>query len=44
MDWDAGFTVTDLLTGAQYQWGERNYVRLDPHAQPAHILTILTEP
>jgi starch synthase (maltosyl-transferring) len=44
MDWDAGFTVIDLLTGAQYEWGERNYVRLDPHAQPAHILTILTRP
>jgi starch synthase (maltosyl-transferring) len=40
MDWDHGFTVHDLLTGTEYQWGERNYVRLDPHAQPAHIFTI----
>ncbi len=44
IDWDAGLTVEDLLTGAQYQWGERNYVRLDPHAQPAHILTIVPRP
>ena len=40
IDWDATFTVRDLLTGAEYQWGERNYVRLDPHAQAAHIFTV----
>jgi starch synthase (maltosyl-transferring) len=40
--WDAGFTAHDLLTGAQYAWGERNYVRLDPHGQPAHIFEIRT--
>ena len=33
-------------TGAEYQWGELNYVRLDPHSQPAHIFEIVagTEP
>jgi starch synthase (maltosyl-transferring) len=40
MNWDAGFTAHDLLTGAEYQWGQRNYVRLDPHAQPAHIFAV----
>ena len=40
MTWDAGMTVRDLLTGAEYPWGERNYVRLDPHAQPAHIFVV----
>ncbi|MDT4937751.1 MAG: hypothetical protein QOG80_1422, partial [Pseudonocardiales bacterium] len=40
MTWDAGMTVHDLLTGADYVWGERNYVRLDPHVQPAHIFTV----
>jgi starch synthase (maltosyl-transferring) len=40
MDWDAGFTAHDLLTDAVYHWGERNYVRLDPHGQPAHIFSI----
>jgi starch synthase (maltosyl-transferring) len=36
----AGFTVTDELTGASYQWGEANYVRLDPGSAPAHIFTV----
>jgi starch synthase (maltosyl-transferring) len=34
------FRVTDLITGAAYTWGERNYVRLDPYAEPAHILRV----
>jgi starch synthase (maltosyl-transferring) len=40
MTWDSGCTVRDQLTGAEYEWGERNYVRLDPHAQPAHVFTV----
>jgi starch synthase (maltosyl-transferring) len=40
IDWDNAFTVRDLLSGAEYQWTERNYVRLDPHAQAAHIFTV----
>jgi starch synthase (maltosyl-transferring) len=40
MDWDTGFTVHDLLSGEDYQWSERNYVRLDPLANPAHIFSI----
>ena len=31
---------TDLLTGARYNWGESNYVRLDPQIEPAHILRV----
>jgi starch synthase (maltosyl-transferring) len=35
------FRVTDLLTGAQFQWrGVRNYVRLDPTQEPAHVLRV----
>jgi starch synthase (maltosyl-transferring) len=34
------YRVTDLLTGANYTWSERNYVRLDPHTSPAHILRV----
>jgi starch synthase (maltosyl-transferring) len=34
------FDVHDQLTGAQYRWGRRNYVRLDPHQQPAHIFSV----
>ena len=28
-------------TGAEYHWGEFNYVRLDPHHRPAHIFQVL---
>ncbi len=34
------FVAHDLLTGARYAWGERNYVRLDPAVEPAHILLV----
>lgn len=34
------YRVTDLLTGAKYVWSDRNYVRLDPAVEPAHILRV----
>jgi starch synthase (maltosyl-transferring) len=34
------YRVTDLLTGAKYVWSDRNYVRLDPGVEPAHILRV----
>jgi starch synthase (maltosyl-transferring) len=38
------FEARDLLTGHVYRWqGPRNFVRLDPAANPAHILH-LTQP
>ena len=49
-DWglppDSTLQVTDLLSQERYFWrGEWNYVRLDPQAQPAHILALhLTRP
>jgi starch synthase (maltosyl-transferring) len=44
-DWalppDSTLQVTDLLSQDRYFWrGEWNYVRLDPQAQPAHILAV----
>ncbi|MEV4201845.1 alpha-1,4-glucan--maltose-1-phosphate maltosyltransferase [Micromonospora globbae] len=39
-DWHDRFTVHDELTGATYDWGQRNAVRLDPYLQPAHVLTV----
>jgi starch synthase (maltosyl-transferring) len=39
-DWNDTFTVHDLLSGATYRWGEHNYLRLDPHDQPAHVLHV----
>jgi starch synthase (maltosyl-transferring) len=40
MEWDSGMVVRDLLDDAEYQWGQRNYVRLDPVGKPAHIFTV----
>jgi starch synthase (maltosyl-transferring) len=40
LDWARGALVRDLLSDAEYSWGERNYVRLDPHVQPAHIFDV----
>ncbi len=37
MDYNDTYTVHDLMTGDTYRWGEYNYVRLDPHIQPAHV-------
>lgn len=36
------FRVDDLLTGNSWQWGADNYVRLDAHIEPAHILHVRT--
>jgi starch synthase (maltosyl-transferring) len=36
------YQVEDLLTGARYTWqGSRNYVRLDPAVQVAHVFRVL---
>jgi len=35
-----GYRVTDLLTGASYTWSDRNFVRLVPSVEPAHILRV----
>jgi starch synthase (maltosyl-transferring) len=40
MDWQDTFIVHDELTGQTWRWGERNYVRLDPGYEPAHILSV----
>jgi starch synthase (maltosyl-transferring) len=38
--WEDRIEVTDAVTGATYDWGAHNYVRLDPFDQPAHIFTV----
>jgi len=40
MDWGETFDVHDEISGANYQWGHENYVRLDPAIEPAHIFTV----
>ncbi|WP_394940833.1 alpha-1,4-glucan--maltose-1-phosphate maltosyltransferase [Psychromicrobium sp. YIM B11713] len=37
---DGTFTVDELITGQSWQWGSENYVRLDAHLEPAHILHV----
>ncbi len=37
---DGTFWVDDLLSGASWRWGQHNYVRLDAHYEPAHILAV----
>ncbi len=39
-DWGDHFAVHDEVTGTDYVWGRRNYVRLDPQVEPAHIFTL----
>lgn len=40
--WDGGavLEVTDEFSGERYFWNDRPYVRLDPHGQCAHILSV----
>jgi starch synthase (maltosyl-transferring) len=40
LDWHDQFVVHDELSGDTWTWGERNYVRLDPYVEPAHVLTV----
>ncbi len=40
MDWHDSFVVHDELTGESWSWGQRNYVRLDPAHEPAHVLSV----
>jgi starch synthase (maltosyl-transferring) len=37
---DGTFEVTDLVTGATWNWGKQNYFRLDARLEPAHILHV----
>ncbi len=38
IDSEEPFEVTDLITGAVFNWSRDNYVRLDPFSEPVHIL------
>jgi starch synthase (maltosyl-transferring) len=39
-EWHDSFVVRDEITGESWSWGEHNYVRLDPHYEPAHVLSV----
>ena len=40
MDWHETFWVDDEVSGQSWRWSDRNYVRLDPAYECAHILSI----
>ncbi len=40
LEWSDRFTVTDQISGAEYEWGQFNYVELDPYREPAHVFTV----
>jgi starch synthase (maltosyl-transferring) len=40
LDWSDRYDVRDEITGAVWNWGQANYVRLDPGFEPAHILRV----
>jgi starch synthase (maltosyl-transferring) len=40
MEWYDRFWVRDEITGEEYQWGQSNYVRIDPAKSVAHILNM----
>ncbi|MGH8774033.1 MAG: alpha-1,4-glucan--maltose-1-phosphate maltosyltransferase [Jiangellaceae bacterium] len=37
-DWHETFAAHDELSGQSFQWGQHDYVRLDPAVEPAHVL------
>jgi starch synthase (maltosyl-transferring) len=43
MTWEDGFTVTDEISGQTWQWGEHDFVHLDPFVEPAHVLSVRLE-
>ncbi len=34
------FEVCDLITGQRFTWGDKAFIELNPHVEPAHILKI----
>lgn len=40
LPWNSRYRVRDLLSDAVYDWGEYNYIRLDPAYAAAHILRL----
>ena len=40
LDWHERFAVHDELSGDTYDWGQFNYVELDPYHEPAHVFSV----
>jgi starch synthase (maltosyl-transferring) len=41
MDWSDRFDVHDEVSGETYQWGQNNFVQLQPWRAVAHILRVV---
>lgn len=41
ISYDRLFIVHDMLGGDRYEWGEKNFVSLNPHDLPAHVLKVI---
>jgi starch synthase (maltosyl-transferring) len=39
-DWHETFAAHDELSDQTFRWGQHNYLRLDPHVEPAHVVTV----
>jgi starch synthase (maltosyl-transferring) len=35
-----GYWLIDEITGDEYQWGQSNYIRIDPAKAVAHVLNM----
>src|SRR3954465_4733905 len=40
LDWHERFAVSDEIGGASYDWGQFNYLELDPYREPAHVFAV----
>jgi len=40
LDWHDGFIAHDLITGEQWNWGSRNFVRVGVGAEPVHLIHV----
>jgi starch synthase (maltosyl-transferring) len=40
LDWDARFTAYDEVSGETWEWGQTNYVKLEPWHHVAHIIHV----
>jgi starch synthase (maltosyl-transferring) len=41
LEWHDRMVVHDEMGGHHdYEWGQFNFVRLDPHVEPAHVLVV----
>ena len=40
-EWQHRFDVKDEVTGATFNWGQHNAIKLDPLYEPAHVLSVV---